>query len=194
MTGLAAKELKELNGATGNSSTDAIPVTGDSDSIDIEDVDEDKELAVNSAIAVEKEGKDGGMAVYYFLFKPLAGATKRRQGGLAHDGMGVGKTSVNKRPKLAHMRSDKFRATLESDCEGSESRLALARFVRSHVLRDDGMEGWENLSGRKRCSKLVDDTESSLGAMSVRGYIYKQVHSPLMGTRRQYPQYLPRFQ
>lgn len=30
-------------------------MTGDSDSIDIEDVDEDKELAVNSAIAVEKE-------------------------------------------------------------------------------------------------------------------------------------------
>jgi len=50
-----AKELKELNGATGNSSTDAIPVAADSESIDIEDVDEDKELAVNSAIAVEKE-------------------------------------------------------------------------------------------------------------------------------------------
>ncbi|QRW00314.1 importin subunit beta-4 [Ceratobasidium sp. AG-Ba] len=50
-----AKELSELKKATGNSSSDAIPVSADSESIDIEDVDEDKELAVNSAIAVEKE-------------------------------------------------------------------------------------------------------------------------------------------
>ncbi|KAG8748057.1 hypothetical protein FRC10_009809 [Ceratobasidium sp. 414] len=50
-----AKELMELKKATGNSSSDAIPVAADSQSIDIEDVDEDKELAVNSAIAVEKE-------------------------------------------------------------------------------------------------------------------------------------------
>lgn len=50
-----AKELSELKKASGNSSTDAIPVAADSESIDIEDVDEDKELAVNSAIAVEKE-------------------------------------------------------------------------------------------------------------------------------------------
>ncbi|KAG9107877.1 hypothetical protein FRC07_008565 [Ceratobasidium sp. 392] len=50
-----AKELQELKKASGNSSSDAIPVSADSESIDIEDVDEDKELAVNSAIAVEKE-------------------------------------------------------------------------------------------------------------------------------------------
>jgi hypothetical protein len=53
----SAKELEELKKAVGDKNPESVDLSKvvDSESIDIEDVDEEKELAVNSAIAVEKE-------------------------------------------------------------------------------------------------------------------------------------------